>query len=237
MRFATVNFYVGNKQPFADIERLDNLNLDVIGFQEAWRHLEMIDHHLKKHRVYTSRRSDSKASNEVAVALHSRNELIGFSGREVSDVRPDEETSIFKSRWITVIKFKHKGKRYALLNYHGNAVTQSKKTGDLLTGLERVREWIEAAKEIDETIKDLKSRGFVVLVTGDFNYRRFPSIPRFTLAYWSPQRIFRRNGLEWVEHGLDYAAWSKSERKVGPAQIIPKEKTGADHDWIVVELA
>lgn len=233
MRIASVNFYVFNRQAREDVRHLRRLGIDSIGFQEVQNHLHIVQSSLHNHRVLWNKRNNSYGAREVAVALRRNNRLLGKNGTEVSDLEPGEERKVFKSRWITVVRFKHEGKRVAHINYHGNAAIQDKR-GRLYRTAERVREWLEAAVLIERRIKRLKKRGFEVVVTGDFNYRR-RKVAGFTLTYRSPQRMFKRCGMEWIEHGVDYIAWTKGYRKTNVIKIDADEH-GGDHPWLIVDL-
>ena len=236
MKIASVNFYVFNKSPVRDLNRLERMGIDSIGFQEANRHFELIEKELDRYKVVKARRSNGYGAREVAVAIHERNEYLGHQGREVSDLDDGNETKIFKSRWITVVRFRGAdGYRYCHINYHGNAVVQSKRTGKLLRNLERTKEWLDAAREINRTVKNMQERGYRIIVTGDFNYRRIKRLENFKLDFWSPQRIFKRRKLDYFERGLDYVAWSRPLKKKR-VTIIDAGTTGSDHPWIVVEL-
>lgn len=230
MRIASVNFYVFNKQPHKDTARLRRLNLDIIGFQEAQNDLHNIREGLPEHRILWNRKVNTYGAREVAVAIRKDVRLLSATGREVSDLEPGEERKVFKSRWMTVVRFKRHGRKVAVINYHGNATIQDKR-GYLLRNAERVREWLEASVIIQRRIKQLQRNGFDVFVTGDWNYRR-KSAP---LAYWSPQKIFTRCGLDWFEKGLDYIAWPKDWRRTGK-QIIDAGVHGGDHDWIIIDV-
>lgn len=234
MRIASINFYMGNKQPKKDISFIKHLNLDAFGLQEGWRHVELIDKELPSHKVYWGK-SNTRAAREVGVGLNvKRNEFLGYGAKEVSDVERGEETKIFKSRYTTTVRFKRDNKKYAIINYHGNAVVQSKRTGKLLRHLERVREWLEASVWIESKIKRLQDKGYDVFVTGDWNYRRM-KVKGFRLDYYSPQRIFNRNKLSYVERGLDYVAYPERFKRK-KVQIIGTDETGSDHPWLVVEV-
>lgn len=236
MRLASINIYVGNKQLQKDVALIKTLDLDVAGYQEAHNAADELAKGLPFNDILWD--DKTKSSREVLVSLNlRRNRLVGVTGREVSSVSPKEETKVFKPRSINVVKFinKNDGHKYALLNYHGNAAVQDRETGVLLKA-KRVVQWVRAAGIIQRRIKQLQKAGYRVLVTGDFNYRRFPRYSKFVLDYWSPQRIFRRRGLEWVEHGLDYIAWPEKMREVKTV-TVPTSQHGGDHDWVVVHLA
>lgn len=236
MRIASVNFYVFNKTPDRDVKRLQRENLDVIGFQEAQNDLHNIRKGLPNHRIlWSERRPKWYGAREVAVALKRGTPFIDSNAREVSDLEPGEERKVFKSRWITVVKFKKHGRKCAIINYHGNATLQDKRTGKLLRSAQRVQEWLEASVIIERRIKRLQKRGYQVFVTGDWNYRNMKSIRGFRLDYFSPQRIFARCNLEFMEHGLDYVAWPESW-KIAGYEIIHHEQHGGDHDWLIVEV-
>lgn len=236
MKVASINFYVFNKQPDKDLERIKEMDLDVIGFQEMYRHLGKAKATLTNHRVFWGNQNTDGA-REVASAVHKRYKVLGTGAREVSSASASEQTKIFKSRWITIVRFKNSsGTKFAHINYHGNAVLQDKKTGNLATRYLRVVRWMAAQQIIERRIKRLKRRGFKILVTGDFNYRNMSRrLEKFRLAYLSPQKMFQRCGLAYVEHGLDYVAHSE-ELPRQSVEIIKKETQGADHDWLVVTV-
>lgn len=235
MKIASINIYVGNSQPEKDIAFIKSLDLDAIGFQEAHAVTDKLERGLDNHAILWGR-GGGKPAREVTAALNTNDHnLIGSYGEEVSSVEPKDETMVFKDRWITVVKFEEKKSRrkYALLNYHGNAAIQDD-NGNLLTNVKRVYQWLRAARTIQKTIKGLQKNGYRVFVTGDFNYRRF-NTKGFVLNYWSPQRIFNRCNLNFAESGLDYVAWPKIMRRKRQ-YLIPTTRTGADHPWVVVEL-
>lgn len=234
MKIASVNWYVFNKQPHKDAALLEKIRPVSIGFQEVWRHYDFLERELTGYTLYHSRKSDSSGAVETAIALRNDVELLGWGGKEVSDLEPGEENKVFKSRWCTIVRYVHEGHKYAHINYHGNAAVQSKRTGKLMTQYERVHEWVEAAREIQTRIIGLQNRGYRVFVTGDWNYRRL-LIARFVLAYWSPQRIFKRTGLDYLEEGLDYVAYPK-EMTRRKKSVIPRALTGSDHPWIIVDV-
>jgi hypothetical protein len=91
-------------------------------------------------------------------------------------------------------------------------------------------------RALQKEIRKGKAEGFIILVTGDMNYREYRS-KNFALAYWSPQRIFRRAGMGYRTTGLDYVAWlpRQGSRYIREG-VIPQRITGSDHDWLWVGL-
>ena len=234
MRIASINFYAVNRQAREDLNRIQNdLQPDVVGFQELIRHLGLAEDTLTNYRLLNARRDDTAASNEVTVGVRNRLTVRGWYALHVSQVTQESETRVFKNRWATVVKFLWKGQRWAILNYHGNALIQDRSTGDPLEN-ERVLEYRRAAIEIETHIKSLQQEGFRVIVTGDFNYRRY-SLRGFVLWYYSPQAIFERCNLSYAEKGLDYVAWPSCFNSVKQT-LVPISQTGSDHPWLVVDI-
>lgn len=235
MRVASVNIYVANKQLQADLKRLKSLGLVAIGMQETHkRYADIVKGLSDTFDEYSADRDSAggRAPQDCTIFLHKKATYLGHGAYQVSEQVGD--SGIAAARWLVWVRFQWNGHKYALLNVHLNAAIQNRKTGAPLTGIERVRQYRLSAAEVEEEIASQQQDGYNVIVVGDFNYRRY-RIANFTLWKWSPQEIFRRRGLKYIEKGLDYVAWTPTleQRKFDE---IPTSQTGSDHPWLVVNL-
>ena len=91
-------------------------------------------------------------------------------------------------------------------------------------------------RALQREIRKGKKEGFIILVTGDLNYRTYRT-KGFLLNWWSPQRIFQRAQMAYRSHSVDYVGWLPREgSKYKNEGTVSQARMGADHDWLWVEL-
>lgn len=234
MKVVSANFYRGNSKPLEAARMLRDMHAHVVGVQEAVRRHRLIMTTMRKDYLGFAGSEDVKAGREVPVFLQ-KNEQIRYLGDGaylVSDRVDPSNSGIAPDRFLTWVRFEFKGRKYCLINIHPNAVVQNKKTGGFLKGLKRVREYKKSMRQLEQEIKAQQNDGFAVLVTGDLNWRPIGQ----RVFKWSPVAVFERNGLEFVNVGVDYVAWQSNAFKMHGKFVIPKGENGSDHPWVGVNL-
>lgn len=241
MKVATINFYAGNPQPVADCHLIESLGFDVVGMQEAHRRLELIKHELNDayHIFHHVKANPTRGSREVAVLIHKHRDY-RIHGHGSYKVAPAAiPIKIAPERYLVWVRFTDaQGRKRCIINTHTQAAVQSHRTGALLPrNIKRIAGYVSGMRAVSKEARRARRDGYPPIITGDLNYRRYPRIATFTLAYWSPQRVFRRLHMAWREHILDYIAWTPGNgMRYKNEGTISQARTGADHDWLWVDL-
>lgn len=231
MKIITANFYVGNKQPAKDINRLKASGAHAIGLQEAHTRFGAFRKHSGPAYWHLVNGLGGKGAKEVPVMLRkAETKYLGHGGYKASDYIPHRK-GWSNERWIFYVMYEHEGVVYCIINTHTNAVVQRPDGRRRSLRLKRVREFRDHMHLLGQEITHRKNQGYVVIVTGDLNFR----VTKHAW-FWSPQRLFARNGMDFVRKGVNYIAWDASQLKCTKHWIIPKRKTGADHHWVVALL-
>jgi endonuclease/exonuclease/phosphatase family metal-dependent hydrolase len=240
MKVATINFYAGNRQALKDIEFIDSLGFDVVGLQECHNRLEEIvkglsDHYHVFHHV---KANPSRGSREnVSIIRKGRGYKIHSHGsyKVAEAARPIKYAP---ERYLVWVRFEdERGRKFQHITTHTQPAVQDHSTGKMLSlSIKRVAGYVKGMRAIAKEVRRAKADGFIPLVTGDLNYRRYPGVKNFVLAFWSPQNVFQRTNLAFREHAVDYVAWGPKV-KYRREGTIPQSRHGADHDWLWVEVA
>jgi len=181
-------------------------------------------------------------SREIAVVVKGKvlsNETIQIS-KDIGDA------GVGNDRWVNRVKYKRWGRTYVWLHTHVDAVIQdheprSKDFGKMLDNARtlvtaKAMETIEGLAR--EALRDPKV--FAIKISGDFNYLpvgKGTTIPQVQPWEFSPQEMFRRLGMQWVNSRVVYYAWSKNLRKRRVKQVPPHSRTNlSDHGRIVVDV-
>lgn len=230
MRIATANFYVGNTQPRKDAEQLRSLGVDVAGIQEghsgnayAIRDALKNDYH-----VFIGGKAIEQLDTPV---LLSKNFKAKKSWTRLISKRSQKE-NIGMPRTATAVRFEANGKKWCIINTHTNAAVQNRNTlAPLSTKIRRVAEYVAGMIVLETMIRNALRRDDFVVVTGDLNFRTVKT------GVWkfSPQALFSRTGLKFVNRGLDYLAYSPN-LEVDNLKVIEPVKGGHDHPWLIVDL-
>lgn len=238
MRIATINFYAGNRQALRDIEFIDSLNFDVAGLQECHNKLEEIVHGLSEryHVFHHVKEHGTRGSREnVSIIRKGKDvEILGHGSYKVAPAA--KPIKYAPERYLVWVRFKKGGKKYQHITTHTQPAVQSRSTGRMLPrNIKRVAGYVMGMRAIAKEIRRAKGDGFTPIVTGDLNYRRYPGVKNFVLAFWSPQNVFQRTRLAWREHAVDYIGWGARLRYKNEG-TISQARHGADHDWLWVEV-
>jgi len=235
IKVSSTNFYVGNKQPVKDAEFLASLNCAIGGIQEGHGGNAVdIKRTLKRtHDVYWGNSKNKErdlAYLDVPVVFKKNLKVMKSWSRIVS--KRAQVENIGMARAATAVRFEYQGQTYTFINTHLNAAVQSKATKKPLSrSVKRVYEYIRSIIVLESMIKNAQKRGDIVILVGDLNY----SPVKEGIWRYSPQALFKRTKLDYRAHHIDYIAFTKG-LKVKNFTIIPKARTGADHDWLTLEL-
>ena len=230
MRIATANFYVGNTQPRKDAEQLRSLGVDVACIQESHSHnTNAIRDALKNdYRVYVG--GNTIQEQDSPILIHKKFKVKKFWNRQIS--KRAQVKNIGMPRTASVIRFDNNDKKWCVINTHTNAAVQNRNTGaPLSTKIKRVAEYVAGMIVLETMIRNALRRDDFVVVTGDLNYR----VVKTGVWKFSPQGLFSRTKLKFVNRGLDYVAYS-SNLEVDNLKVIPPVKGGHDHPWLIVDL-
>lgn len=239
MRIATINFYAGNPQALKDIGLIDSLNFDVAGIQEAHNKLEEIVAGLKDHyHVFHHVQKNGTRGSRENVSIIRKDRGYKIYGHDSYKVAPSARPIKYApERYLVWVRFQdQRGRKFQHITTHTQPAVQDHNTGTMLPlSIKRVSGYVLGMRAIAKEIRRAKRDGFTPIVTGDLNYRRYPGVKNFVLAFWSPQNVFQRNKLAWREHAVDYVAWGPS-LKYQNEGTISQARHGADHDWLWVEV-
>ncbi len=240
MKVATVNLWAKNQRPAADARMIEGFDWDVVGVNEAHNHLEEIlpvwqdSFHIR--RPITD--NPTRGSRELLVLIRKGQgfEIVNWKAYKVSE--PAYPLRLAPERWLLWVKFKDaKGNKFKMIVAHPNASVQDRSDGRLLSRtIKRVFGWVKVMRAIASEVKEARDSGYTPIVTGDLNYRRYPHVRDFVLAYWAPQNVFRRAGMGWREHSVDYVAWGVGRLKYKNDGTINPARHGGDHFWLWVQL-
>lgn len=235
MKIVSANVYVGSKQKRKDAIKLDSLNAVAYGLQEAAYSDRIFMNVMGDEYHRFSAAEAGKSGKEVPILLRKRGvEFLGDGAYLISERVKPNNTGIAPDRYLTWVRYKYKNVKYCIINVHPNAVVQNKKTGRFLSKkMKRVSQYIASMKRLQAEIKRQQNDGFVVIVTGDMNFR---DIKAAKLVRWGPVAIFKRCGLTYHAVGLDYVAWDSEKLVKKSMRVIPASQTGSDHPWIVADL-
>lgn len=229
-RVATVNLKQRNPHVVEALIVLKRQDADVIFLQEvAGVHGKVKDALGRTHRHFGSE-GGSHGHREVQVWV--RKGIKIFDHGEFQATK-DLGLGIAHDRWVSWINVEWEGHRLCLIGWHGNAAIQNKE------GLPRLRmPWVsEYKKEIvklEAFAKKQAEAGFTPIIGGDTNYTKWRPI-HFGHALWgySPDRMFKRLGLEARSSRLDKIAWPKFLDEAGHHTLVAP---GCDHRWLFVDL-
>lgn len=234
MRIATANFFVGNKQPAKDAKFLASFKVDVAGIQEG--HSGNVS--AIKNTLVNSYRTVVGGSRieqqDTAVVINRKYKVLKWKNRLIS--RRSQKENIGMPRTATWVQFKDdKGKVWTFINTHTNAAVQNRNTGEPLPQtIKRVAGFVAGMVILEGIIRNAKRTGNYVVLTGDLNYRVRPDGK--PVWKFSPEDLFRRTKMDFVNQGLDYIAFSKNLKKDGPVNVIDASKHGGDHPWLILDV-
>lgn len=174
-------------------------------------------------------------AKEIPVLLRGgrRRSLDGVSTFQASE---DTGRPVGHDRYITVVRFRKKGKRIALINTHMNARIQ-RPDGSVKDEWSVTGEYRDHMQRLCERVEFERAAGYSPVVTGDFNYRPrgdLKDAQRVSLWYWSPQRALHRAGLTYLYTGLDGIAYDPAHWEA--IESRPVNLPGSDHNGYFVNL-
>ena len=222
-------------EALASIEQLDpdiaNLNEAINAVEpmrRRWKSVHLFD-------VLAPKRRSRGGWDTVVLLNRVRNRLIG--ARSTRDTEPAAPSKWAPARFTNIVRWipRHavnadRGKHF---DVHLNAVIQSKRTGGpLLQAARTVQAGIQM-RLLQTRIRWAMRRGYDVTVAGDFNYRVRPGSKVWK---WAPENVFARCGLTFVRDGIDYIAYDPTRWRLVRREVIAREDTGSDHEWLYVEL-
>lgn len=229
LRVVSANIWRENKHVAEDLGILAETRAHIIGLNEGKALVDKVGLHVVGYRTIVAERPGAAHQNPILVREDV--ELLGFGSRKMcSAVNRSPE------RWATWVEFEHGGVRFAYVNTHMNSHVQEGKADP--HELPRVKEYVEHAVRLRQLVKDLRAKGFEVIVGGDLNW----SWTRGPLQwFWSPKRVFFRLGLriQWAHktapeggsHGrrrIDYLAHSPAHLIIHGQRLV---KGHSDHLW------
>ena len=154
----------------------------------------------------------------------------------ISPGNPEVDFSV--PRGISVLRYELRSKTHALkvahIHTHWEAALQDRQTGKIKSN-QRVEWTIENSIKLESLIKRFKEEGYAVFVTGDFNYRDYSWRERFRLWRYSPQKIFKRTSLKYLDQGFDYIAWDPKKVVELGINVVPRYSVGnhGDHPYFI----
>lgn len=230
VKVTSANFYVGNKQPQKDAKFLRSFKAHVNGVQEG--HGGNIAAIRKAIGDTHSIRFGNTFEGQDVPIVHPKNlKVLSFKSRQIS--KRAEVKNIGMPRAASILRFKLDGEVYCFINTHLNAAVQGPegRPGNVKR-VKRVFEYTQSIIALEVIIKRAKKRGEHVILVGDLNFR---NVPNGMGWFYSPNRLFKRCGMEFRSERLDYVAWTR-DLKLKSYHLIPQSKHGADHPWIVAEF-
>lgn len=235
LKVSSTNFYVKNPHPYADAQFLTSYGIDFGGIQEGHSgNAEAIKRAIRHNYTTYWKTSDNKdlqlAYLDVPIIVSHRLRILKTWARQLS--QRAEVRNIGAPRAATATRVIKEGKKITFINTHLNAGVQNVKTKQpLSTRIRRVAEYVKSMVILEIMIRRAQARGDLVVLTGDLNF----SEQKSGVWKFSPQALFKRTGLRYKNHHLDYIAYSKAFT-AGILKIIPTTKTGSDHPWLILDL-
>lgn len=235
LKVSSANFYVGNKQIAKDARFLASLGCDLNGIQEGHSdNARVIKETLKDtHITFWGRPKDKEkafATLDVPVTYKKTLKVYRQWARLIN--KRSQKKNIGMPRAATAVRFEKGGYNVTFINTHCNAAVQSRSTGrHLRTSIRRVLEYTRGMVVLEGMIRNAQKRGDLVVLVGDLNY----ALDRDGIWKFSPQALFKRTGLHFRVHRIDYIAYSKGF-KPSNFETIGTGRTGSDHEWITLEL-
>jgi endonuclease/exonuclease/phosphatase (EEP) superfamily protein YafD len=227
----TANLWVSNPQPLGDLARLVALRPDVLGLQEARR----FDPLLLGIDGYLAVVPDQvPAESQDPILLRRATTRFLGSGAE----RMCGAVGSAPARWAVYALFESGGRRIAYVNTHLDShVEQDGRPYPL----PRVRRYVEHLDRLALLVDSLRSRGYDVLVGGDFNWAWTGSRQQWVHA---PVRMFDALGLvvQWSQptapagasfedRRIDYLAHDPGSLRIAGQRLVGGH---SDHLWPLV---
>lgn len=78
-----------------------------------------------------------------------------------------------------------------------------------------------------------EARGCIPLPLGDFNDAPFGKIEPWEHV---PTKTLPAHGFAFMRHRVDYLAYPEDLAPAGEPLVVPRSKTGSDHDWLYGEV-
>lgn len=200
---------------------LRELRADSIGLQEGQGLLPALP--IRGYRVLYDRDSRDQrrgAKDTIVLTRNSHHSLGTLTLQASEEVSP---TRFAPDRWITASCYEHPMGPVAHVNIHPNATVMNR-----VDSAPIVREYAEHSVALDHVLSLYRDEGFIVVVTGDLNWRRKAK------AAHSPYEVFAAHKLRVVSHGIDAIAFPREFR--ADHSTVPKYRTGSDHDWLYARL-
>lgn len=134
---------------------------------------------------------------------------------------------IAPERYITWTIDNFQGRPLAMIGIHPNAAVRRNWRSD------RAKAYRKSMQELHLLVGRLRAQyghDLDIAILGDMNY------PEVTDGReWTPRWTFNDLGLDWIDEGIDWVAYS-SGLKVVSKRKIPTRVNGQDHPWLEVEF-
>lgn len=222
------NVYVGNKKPATALAIARQTKATSFGFNEATK-IAARCAALKTWRDFGADAGfkDMSDARDCITIVQNSMQMLHHSYTEVSkDVAP---LKLGHDRGITAIAYKKAGlPPIAHINVHPNAINHlpAKATPPL------VDEYVKNMASLSRLQVYLRSHGWNIVTTGDFNITQANARDR---SYLTPYSIARMQNMNALGIGVDGIIWDKTLRVV-KRNTIPKNLTGSDHLWFYVDF-
>ena len=231
LRVVTAN--LKQKNPLIDkaLVELRKLNADVIFIQEAAGYHKKIREALPHHQVLATDHG-SHGRREVVIAVRKQIDVLEHGDFQATKNLSETGAGIAQDRHVQWALLRWQGRRLVAIDWHGNAVVQDK-DGNPLVKAPRVTEYVKQIKKLETFIAAQQKGGFGALVGADTNYVKKPWLAKFVPWFFSPDRMYRRQGLTTVSRRFDKIAYPKG---FDMAEKRTLRAPGCDHDWLIVDL-
>lgn len=225
LRTVTANLHHGNPRIDAALKVLVAQDGDVYFLNETKGFHAKIKAALGKTHVKIGGEGGSIGHREVQLWIRKG---IKIHDTGIFQATEDLHEGFAPDRWVAWATVTWAGKKLLLISWHGNAAIQTHK--GVMLWIPRTREYKREMIKLGNFMRDQKAKGFHPIIGGDTNYHR-PIVGN--LWYYSPERLFGRQGLEHRSLYVDKIAWPKFLDESGHYTV---KAPGCDHRWLIVDL-
>lgn len=230
------NLSVLNRRAAADAVTLVEDHPHLVAVCEARRGWEPVLPAIPGYR-YLGRRDGTHGSREVGLLVREDVEVVAHDVAPMS--RAVRGSPVAHDRWGAWARVVLPGGVRALAwSTHRNAWVQ-RRDGRVRPLWRGTREYVAHARAEQTLLHEHAEAGWPLLGGGDYNYRVPCGGVTDAAGAWrhAPHRAFPAAGLHYAAHGLDGVCLDpRAFALAGPLAVIPRARTGSDHDWLTATV-